>query len=227
MNTQEEFQISVKRTKRRKTISLKIIDGFVQVVVPDFVSDSEINLLVSKKRKWIRNKLKIQKLIPSFKPKEFISGEAFLYLGKNYRLKVKKGKETGVLLKGGYFMVTVKDSNRKISHELESWFKEKAQLKFEQKTANYAKKLNVLPKNIFIKDYKSRWGSCSVDGDITYNWRLIMAPHSIIDYVVIHELCHLKHHDHSKKYWNTVHSFFPDYKKQKDWLRVNANLLKW
>ena len=230
MKSQNEFEVDIKRTKRRKTISLKIIDGFVQIIVPEFMSDQEIELLITKKRKWIRDKLKIQKSIPSYQAKEFISGESFSYLGKNYRLKVKKGSNVGTVLKNGYFNVTVKPSQKgekAVRQGLEKWFRDKALEKLKQKTLEYAEKLDVTPESVSVRDYKSRWGACSVNRDIIYNWRLIMVPHSIIDYVVIHELCHLKHHNHSKNYWKTVNSILPDYKKQRDWLKVNANLLKW
>ena len=80
---------------------------------------------------------------------------------------------------------------------------------------------------ISIKGYKSRWGSCNSRGEISFNWRIIMAPKSVINYVVIHELCHLKYHDHSDKFWGFVESNLPSYREQRDWLKCNETLLEW
>jgi predicted metal-dependent hydrolase len=77
-----------------------------------------------------------------------------------------------------------------------------------------------------VKEYKARWGSCSSSGDVTYNWRIIMAPHHIVDYIVVHELCHLLEHNHGPKYWKHVKSVVPDYKECREWLKVNGEGLR-
>jgi predicted metal-dependent hydrolase len=89
------------------------------------------------------------------------------------------------------------------------------------KTKRFAKVIGVNPNSITVKDYKSRWGSCSVQGDISYNWRIILAPHSIVDYVVVHELCHMLEHNHSSKYWKHVERYMPNWRECKDWLKQN------
>jgi len=82
--------------------------------------------------------------------------------------------------------------------------------------------MGVTPSSVGIKSFKSRWGSCHVNGDIVFNWKIVMAPNRIVDYVVVHELCHLKHHDHSPKFWKAVEKVIPDYKDCKRWLKDNA-----
>ena len=85
--------------------------------------------------------------------------------------------------------------------------------------------MNVKYNSVGIKNYKSRWGSCTAEGDITFNWKVIMAPNRIVDYVVVHELCHLIHHDHSPKFWREVERFMPDYLECKEWLKHNGSFL--
>ena len=86
--------------------------------------------------------------------------------------------------------------------------------------------VGVNPKSVGIKTFKSRWGSCHLSGDILYNWNIVIAPNRIVDYVVVHELCHLKQHDHSDKFWKLVGQVIPDYAECKEWLRVNGRALE-
>ena len=108
-----------------------------------------------------------------------------------------------------------------------NWYKQQGLKLFEKKTKKYQELIGVKPSSISTRTYSKRWGSCSSKGDITFNWRIIMAPHSVIDYVVIHELCHLVHHNHSPKYWRTVKSFYPNYKEKVNWLRDHSKTLTW
>ena len=125
MKLNSKFEVEIKRTNRQKTASLKVNEGHVQVIVPKLLSDKEIETLILKKTRWIKDKLRVQELAPSYKPKEFISGESFSYLGKNYRLKVLKGNKVSVKLKEGRFFVTTKSKDRSCRALLEKWFREK------------------------------------------------------------------------------------------------------
>jgi predicted metal-dependent hydrolase len=91
-----------------------------------------------------------------------------------------------------------------------------------EKTNRLAKAIGVKPISIKVKSYKSRWGSCSSKGDVSYNWKIMQAPSSVIDYVVIHELCHLIEHNHSSKFWNMVEKYCPEWRKSKEWLKRNS-----
>lgn len=96
----------------------------------------------------------------------------------------------------------------------------------ESQLLHYAKLIGVPPNAVGIKSFKSRWGSCHVNGNIMYNWKIIMAPNRIVDYVVVHELCHLKHHDHSPKFWKAVEKVILDYRDCKEWLKENGRSLE-
>ena len=226
-----KFQVDVKRTNRKKTASIKIEQGVVQVIVPKNLPQKEIDDLLKQKSDWIRKKLIIQQSVPVSKPKEFVSGESFTYLGRNYRLKVLTGQLQPVKLKQGYLQVTVpveqKSDQALIRKLLQDWYLDRASEKLEQKTVKYAQQIGVQPSKIRVREYKSRWGSCSVRGEVSYNWRIIISPNPVVDYVVVHELCHLIHHNHSKQYWNQVRSIVPDYQSKRDWLKTNAGLLDW
>ena len=217
----KDLRIEVVRTKRRKTASIKVIDGVVQAIVPDQLSDARVEGLIQKRIPWIRRKLREQSQAVLPKPKEYVSGESFTYLGRNYRLKVLRGNDQEVKLKGGYLEVGVskKPKEGDIRNALVEWYEEHALNRLTEKTNRYAGIMGVSPNSIVARDYKSRWGSCSSKGDVSYNWRIIIAPHQIVDYMVVHELCHMQHPNHSPAYWNSVKRVIPDYKESRQWLK--------
>ena len=222
------MSVAVTRTKRIKTVSIKIVDGSVYATVPDKMSSFRIGELIKKRKLWIKRKLIEESKIVISKPKEYVSGESFTYLGKNYRLKVISNSQSDVKLIGGYIEVSVPKKLKKntIRESLLEWYQTHAIERLTEKTKRYAKIIGVSPKIISVRDYKSQWGSCSRDSKISYNWRLIIAPHNVVDYVVVHELCHLLEFNHTKNYWRHVSNNFREYKKSRDWLRLNgANLI--
>ena len=224
MTIQFALPVEVVRTKRKKTASIEIKDGLIRVLVPNSLTDKRVNTLLEERASWINKKIRLQAEMPSYKAKEYVNGETFTYLGRNYRLKLVNTDTTTTRLKNGYLEVPAQ-GEKAIQASLTDWYTSHALAKLEEKTGRYAKTLNVEPSSVTVKDYKSRWGSCSTSGDITYNWRIIMAPHRIVDYVVIHELCHLVEHNHSDKYWKQVESLVLDYRERRAWLKTNANTL--
>lgn len=226
------FDYQVIRRPRRRTASISVKpDCSVQVMVPATLSDQKIDELVKRKSRWIRNKIaQFQEIQRNSKEKEYVSGESFTYLGRNYRLKVVTGdpEENPVKLMNGKFYVHIPDYVTKeervelVKNQLSIWYQEHAVTRLREKVRRYAKQMGVDPHSVGIKGYKSRWGSCHSDGRVYFNWRIIVAPHSIVDYVVVHELCHLVHHDHSKKFWKLLGTIIPDYAERKEWLKVNG-----
>jgi predicted metal-dependent hydrolase len=189
------------------------------------LSDSRIRDLVTKRTPWIKIKLQEQSDRPNTPPKEYVSGETVTYLGKNYRLKVLIGDQPSMKLRRGYVEATVTntdiDSKSTIRSLLQDWYKSHAEKRLIEKTKRFAKVIGVDPSSVTVKNYKSRWGSCSAKGDISYNWRIILAPHSIVDYVVVHELCHMLEHNHSSKYWKHVERHVPNWRVCREWLKHN------
>lgn len=147
--------------------------------------------------------------------------------GRNYRLKILRGTDGEVKLKGGYLEVGLskKPKDGDIRNALVEWYEQHALERLIEKTKRYAGIMGVTPHLISVRDYKSRWGSCSSKGEISYNWRIIIAPHHIVDYVVVHELCHLKHPNHSPAYWKSVKREISDYEVCRRWLKEHGSSL--
>jgi predicted metal-dependent hydrolase len=227
-----DFEYKVIRRPRRKTASISVKpDCSVLILVPSTLPEQKIVELVERKSRWIRGKIKqFEEIQGNKRQKEYVSGESFTYLGRNYRLKVVDGdpRDDVKLMNGRFYVHVPPDSsqdaqNQLVVEQLTRWYKEHAATRLRQKTRRYADQMNVSPVSVGVKDYRSRWGSCHTDGRIFFNWRIIIAPHSIVDYVVIHELCHLVHDDHSKKFWKLLGSVLPDYTERKEWLKVNGS----
>ncbi len=154
--------------------------------------------------------------------REYVSGEALPYLGRNYRLKVVEGELAPTKLLNGRIIVTVPEPSSQthyIQRALVNWYKRHANKKVREKVLRYANIVGVETGVIRVRDFKSRWGSCTPYGDLEFNWVIVMAPNRVVDYVVIHELCHLLHHDHSPQFWKEVERVMPDYKEHKEWLK--------
>ena len=225
-----EFPVEVIRTDRKRSASIYLEGESIKVRVPKGLSDSRIRDLIAKKSPWIKRKLREAELAVLPRPKEFVSGETFSYLGRNYRLKILLGDTPSLKLRGGYLEASIPGSSKTREEEVRSlllgWYRKHAQERLEEKTHRYAKILQVEPNCVSVKDYKSRWGSCSTTGNISYNWGIVMAPHNIVDYVVVHELCHLLEHNHSAVYWRHVERIIPDFKKYREWLKQNSKRLR-
>lgn len=219
------FIAEVIRTKRRKTASIRVEDRMVSVVVPTELTEQRISQLLKEKHRWIKTKIRDQKQVQTVSQKQFVSGEAFSYLGRNYRLKVVRGAYKPVKLIQGRLVATLPqgpDDPAMVRNALVRWYKAQAQPKLFEKTQRYAKIIGVEPTSIGIKTYKARWGSCNAKGRIDFNWQLVVAPHAAVDYVVVHELCHLKHFNHGSDYWKQVERVMPDFKTQQIWLKDHA-----
>ena len=210
---------------------IQVKDGLVEVRAPFKIEQKEIDSFILQKNSWINKKLSLQKSIKKPTRKKFKNEENFQFLGKNLKLKITISENKKSYIDDKFIYLVLKNNKEnfkeKIKEKLEILFRETAKDVFRNKTLNEAKKIKVTPKKIIVRSYKRRWGSCSYKKDISYNWKLIMAPEKIIHYVVIHELCHLIHFNHSRDFWKSVGKILPDYKSSKEWLKLNQHLLDW
>tara|TARA_B100000029_G_C17398185_1_gene896035 strand:+ start:282 stop:989 length:708 start_codon:yes stop_codon:yes gene_type:complete len=224
------LRVEVVRSRRR-TAALHIVGNELQVRVPNQVRDESIIEILQKKRPWIRRKVVQLKEVPVPQPKEFVSGEAFPFLGQNFRLKVQEGHRVGVQLSEGYLLTTVRPSEvgeqrkQRIQQYLKSWYRSRAEERLQEKVERYSKQIGVSPKGLRVREFKSKWGSCDSRGTIAFNLNLIKAPHPIVDYVVIHELCHMIQPNHSKNFWKEVEKHDASYKEHRAWLKQRAGEL--
>ena len=215
--------------KKRKTVSIKITDDAELIVsAPLQLSSEKITDIVRDKAKWIISKIQ---LMEASKNKND-SIESLKLLGQNYKLNTydTQNKSIKVKFNSNEFQVyapsELENRGTYIREVLTKWYKAQASKIYKERTEYYSKMLKVHPNRITIKEQKTRWGSCSSKGNLNFNWRVIMAPIEVVDYLVLHELCHLIHMNHSKDFWNLVESILPNYKKYKEWLTVNGSSLK-
>lgn len=218
-------EVQVLRSGRRKTADVRVQEGEVFVVVPEDLNTDRIEQLLERKRPWILEKIALHREAMPVKSREFVSGECFPYLGRNYRLKVEQGPFKPVKLLQGRLVVSAprgREQPKLIRGALVDWYQHNAKVKLHQKTCRFAALVGAEAAAVGVKSFKSRWGSCSAKGRIDYNWKIILAPNRRVDYVVVHELCHLLHHDHSPKFWREVARVMPDYQESKDWLKRHS-----
>jgi len=219
------FIAEVIRTNRRKSADIRVEDGAVSVVVPANTPDEKIDQLLETKRRWIKEKITLHQEMTPASSRRYISGEAFSYLGRNYRLKVEKGNFAPVKLLNGRLVVTVPtgaEQPHMVRNALVRWYKRQAEQKLTEKVNRFAPVVGVEPGGVGIRTFKSRWGSCTAKGKLEFNWQIMLAPNRMVDYVVIHELCHLIRHDHSAAFWREMSRSMPDYESCRAWLRDNA-----
>ena len=225
------FQVEIIKTDRKKSASIQLKDGRVRVRAPRSLSDKRINDLIKKRTPWIKEKLKEYSKRPQVVTKKYEDGEIFSYLDKNYELKIIESDKEAIKLKNGFFIVSIcKEGfgkNIKVQKLLTNWYRNHAHKYLQERTEKFANIIGVSPSSISIKNYKSRWGSCSISRAIDYNWKIIQAPKKVIDYVVVHELCHLIEHNHSPKYWSYVEKFMPNWKESRNWLKENSDILRY
>lgn len=226
------LRVEVVRSIRR-TAALHIVGSDLQVRVPEHLGDERVAAILQQKRPWIRTKVAELKRVTPHRSKELVSGESFPYLGRHYRLKIQEGHQVGVCLSGGYLKATIRPNEQeglrqtRIAQYLERWYRGRALERLHEKVNRYARQIGVTPASVGIRAYKSRWGSCDRKGQVIFNWHIIKAPHTIVDYVVIHELCHLIHPNHSQVFWQVVRIHDPAYLDKKYWLRSHGiSLLK-
>src|SRR5665647_812796 len=204
----------------RKSLGITVTpDLYVLVKAPVDTSLEKVKEKLRKKAPWI---IRQQSFFLSFHPKtparKFVSGETHLYLGRQYRLKILQSNTDSVKLKGQFIEVETTDKAR-VKQLINDWYLKNAKTKFHsiaQPLIDKFKKHKVEPSLIVLREMPTRWGSCTPKGKIILNPELIKAPKGCIEYVIIHELCHLVHHDHTQKFIDLQTKEMPDWEKWKN-----------
>lgn len=219
------IQYTLRRsTRRRKTVEIAVdpADGVI-VAAPWSATDAEVEGIVQRRAAWIVRRLEAH---PNghrtHLRREWVTGETVLYLGRNYRLRVLNDDHphgAPVRLTGRWLEVCCGRGRHEIAQAVERWYRERAAKKLAERVAFYAPKVGVQPAQILIRSQTKRWASCSPDGTLRFNWHIVMAPLSIVDYVVVHELCHLRHGTHDRRFWGCLAAVMPDYPVRREILR--------
>lgn len=228
-----DFEWQVRRSPRRKTLSLCVYsDNRVVVAAPEGVSKREITCFVERKSDWVRKRLTLNRERQEKRlAREFVSGERLFYLGAEQTLEICEGERAGVFLEEGRILVRLGPEISGVSRApfvrrvLMTWYGQMAQRKISERVRYYMRIIGVTPRSVRIKVLRSRWGSCSAKGCVNFAWNIIMAPEPVLDYLVVHELCHMVHLDHSAEYWNLVGSVIPDHRERRKWLRQHGECL--
>lgn len=219
------FKVNIIKSKRRKTMALKVSRTDVSIHIPATLPIAMAENFIEQKTLWIQKKLQqqSQRQLPE---RQFTDNELFFFLGNSYSLRLVEKNTTPSVIKTQQYIEFYgrlnRLSNRSIRNAIICWYKHQAEQFLDSRTAWFANKIGLTPKSITVKTYKARWGSCNSHSDIQYNWKLIQAPPDIIDYVIIHELCHIQHHNHSPAFWRLVEKHYPDFKLARNWLKNNG-----
>ena len=205
--------------------------GSVLVVAPERLSIDRLDAIVTRKAQWInRRRRRGEDHGPPLSPREFVSGESVLYLGRNYRLKVHPGETGAAKLRGGWLHVPAPAGAQQAAHvraALVSWLRRHAAVRLPERVAAWQPKAGVPLPRIIVANQQRRWGSCDQCGTIRLNWRIIQAPMRLVDYVVVHELVHLRHRGHGRDYWQAVGRVMPDYERRREDLKRCGITLEW
>lgn len=222
---------SLSKEKRNDIkITVTLVNGVV-IHTPENHDPSQLEKVLQQKAPWIIQKLQaLNEVEKTVALKEFVSGEKLPYLGRQYRLKIYKNMVSAATLrfKQGRFIAVVPRewAQSQIQYHLEqkliTWYRTHGLKKVNERVRKYQSILGVEAQSVQLKTQHKRWGSCTPTGDIYVNWRIVMAPVHVMDYIIVHELSHLLVPEHNDRFWQIVKNILPHYKDAKEWLRVHG-----
>jgi len=240
-----EYQLII--SARRKTIALQVTNAKVIVRAPKFVKTAYIEKLIQAKLQWLKQKVAEQQentlLNPHFtlqfsgeklvnSPTIYIDGLPHLIIIEFGRQNVCQNKlehSLTITINARYKNYDLNSTAilTKVKSQIECWFKVHIEAYIGQNITVFSQSLSLYPSSFKVRKYKARWGSCSSRGELSFNYLLKMLPTWVIDYVIIHELCHLEHMNHSTHFWQLVAKHCPEYQKAKNWIQAHQLNLRW
>jgi predicted metal-dependent hydrolase len=224
----------IERGRRLKTVAIGVdpVNG-VCVRAPGATPIARLDIIVHRKARWIMERLRRHEdLPPPPSPREFVSGETFRYLGRQYRLKLEPSSDANVrvrITKGRLIVPVPKKGSTPADarDRLVAWFRDRAAIRVPERVAAWSAKLGLHPSSVLIREPRKRWGSADARGNIRLNWRIIQTPTRLIDYVVAHELVHLAYPDHTRDFWAALGQAMPDYEGRREALRRLGRQVVW
>lgn len=226
-----KIRYEIVRSKRRRTAAIKVEPGQVRVLVPHWVDDTWINDWVLQKQAWIQSK---QQQICDQSERfmvHVVQGGLIPFRSKQLTLQWQPGDRSAVYRDGEQLLIILSRRGRRAdelraTELLKSWYQQEAELYLQVRLTYWQGIIGLHATGLTVKGFKRRWGSCDNRGGIALNWRLILTPESLIDYVIVHELAHLKHFNHSTRFWSLVHTYLPDYEALRADLQTRNILLR-
>ena len=219
----DEIRIEKIIRSRRRTIALIVTpDAHLIIRAPLRAPDAMINAAIREKSGWILKKICEMKKRPQVVVHHYEEGEIFWFLGRPYPLHITDDGGSGIQRTDRLSVPRRPD----IRPGIQRWYTEEAAKEIHSRCMWFSMMTGYSPTSIRITDATQRWGSCNHLGGLNFSWRLIQAPLEIVDYVIVHELVHLRQPDHSPKFWAQVEALMPDYRRRREWLRENERLLR-
>ena len=225
----------IRRSARRGTVSVAVEpSGQVVLTAPSVTTVERLDRVVRQKARWIVERTRRTGALQQPTDREFVSGETLLYLGRYYRLRViSAAKARPVRLVRGWIVVTTSKQLRgparsgDVRKQLVIWYRSHALDQFRDRTLAWSSKLRMRPRNVLVRDPQRRWGSCDASGALRLSWRIVQASPRLVDYVVVHELVHLRHRNHTANFWADVGRLLPEYEALRERLRAQGRSLVW
>lgn len=223
--TIDNLKISQIIRSNRKSFGLELTPGGRLIVrAPKFATDAQIRAIVTQKASWIaKARARLASQYPNLKPKTFTPGETFWYLGEQYHLRLTNRQHPLLDLDGAFHLA--RHAQHQAKQVFISWYREETRQITRGLIESYTKHYGVKVNGVRITSARTRWGSCSGKGNLNFTYRLCMAPLSVVEYVVVHELAHLKVANHGKAFWAEVAGIYADYQKPRAWLKQHGPIL--
>ncbi|MFN8296731.1 MAG: SprT family zinc-dependent metalloprotease [Chitinophagales bacterium] len=217
------INIIIEKTDRRKTVSIFIErDGSVRVLAPISIPDDAVENAIKAKEYQIHTKLAKWKELNQGKVKrEFVNGQSFLYFGRNYRLSIVEDLHVPLKVSGGNFLLDKKQLS-KAKLIFQSFYKTKAEQRIKERMKLIEEKFQQKPTSVKVLELQNRWASWTPKHGLNFHWKCAMAPVPVIDYIITHEMVHLKYPNHSAEFWNELDKKMPDYREHENWLKRNG-----
>lgn len=223
-------QYTVRRSQKRRTIGITIKHGEVKVSAPAHVAAKDIEHFIVSKQDWIQRHLQAQQQRLSALPqRQWQHGETLYWLGQPLELEVREGHRNTIAAIDKKLAIRVARRSQNPAHQVKRlvarWFKEQAEIWLEQCFAERLPAFKDQPNGWRVANYTAKWGACSQRGELSFSWRLFAAPPWVVDYVVVHELCHLRHFNHSAEFWQLVGHHYATYPDAERWLKDHGHTL--
>lgn len=224
------FEFTIVRSRRR-SISIEVQSARVVVRAPQRIAESVLHEFLHEKNLWVQEKIREQQQVLAAIPQHtYVAGSTLPYLGKEITLVLGTGSEARVVLHEQQLHVLLSRRRRMSAPEqtrrlVQGWYQQQALRLLTDKTTQLAESMGLQHTGVSIRATRTKWGHCTSRGAIQYNWQIILAPESIVDYLVAHEVSHLRHHNHSRAFWQLVESVCPDYVQCRRWLRAHGQQL--
>jgi predicted metal-dependent hydrolase len=224
----------IRRSGRARRLRITVRPAGVEVVAPLGMRDAEIAAFVEDHRGWIESKLEAirKRLAAHAGSRRLVDGARIPLRGGWQRLQVVRSERARPLVRhDGDIRVELPDrlpaalQESEVERVLSGWLRREARAEAKAAIDRFGPRHGLVPRGLVIKAHRTLWGSCTASDVVNLNWRLILAPPAVLDYVVVHELCHLRHRHHQPPFWRLVAEILPDYGQQRRWLRANGHLL--